>query len=177
MLSLSLPTEPHWLDLPLGVRVRVRPLTAARLEAARHRALRLYAARVKAAEAAAEHGMPTDTFGFTDANPGALQGLALQELARALAEYGVVGWEGIGDAAGEPLPINPASIEAFASHPVVGPAFREAYLAPLNAVSAEGNASAPPSAGVSAAAQDTAMSAQDEAPSLTGSTAAAAALA
>jgi len=29
MLTLDLPVEPYWLDLPRGVRVEIRPVTAA----------------------------------------------------------------------------------------------------------------------------------------------------
>jgi len=34
MLTLDLPTEPHWLDLPRGVRVEIRPVTTAVMAAA-----------------------------------------------------------------------------------------------------------------------------------------------
>jgi hypothetical protein len=34
MLTLDLPTEPYWLDLPRGVRVEIRPVTTAVMAAA-----------------------------------------------------------------------------------------------------------------------------------------------
>ena len=40
MIRLNLPTEPYWLDLPLGVRLLVRPLDTAVYEACRYRAVR-----------------------------------------------------------------------------------------------------------------------------------------
>ena len=32
MLTLDLPIEPYWLDLPRGVRVEIRPVTTVALE-------------------------------------------------------------------------------------------------------------------------------------------------
>jgi len=32
MLTLDLPTEPYWRDLPRGVRVEIRPVTTVALE-------------------------------------------------------------------------------------------------------------------------------------------------
>ena len=34
MLTLDLPAEPYWLDLPRGVRVEIRPVTTAVMAAA-----------------------------------------------------------------------------------------------------------------------------------------------
>ncbi|HYZ63059.1 MAG TPA: hypothetical protein VE650_11450 [Acetobacteraceae bacterium] len=34
MLTLDLPVEPYWLDLPRGVRVEIRPVTTAVMAAA-----------------------------------------------------------------------------------------------------------------------------------------------
>ena len=34
MLTLDLPIEPYWLDLPRGVRVEIRPVTTAVMAAA-----------------------------------------------------------------------------------------------------------------------------------------------
>jgi len=47
-LTLDLPTEPYWLDLPRGVRVEIRPITTAVMAAAQAAAsCRLGAARAE----------------------------------------------------------------------------------------------------------------------------------
>jgi hypothetical protein len=50
MLSLDLPAEPYWLDLPRGVRVGLRPVTTAVMAAAQAAAAR----RLGALRAASE---------------------------------------------------------------------------------------------------------------------------
>lgn len=40
MLTLDLPTEPYWLDLPRGVRVEIRPVTTSVMAAAQAAAAR-----------------------------------------------------------------------------------------------------------------------------------------
>ncbi|MDX2205950.1 MAG: hypothetical protein NW223_24600 [Hyphomicrobiaceae bacterium] len=44
MLTLDLPAEPFWLDLPRGVRVEIRPVTTAVMAAAQAAATRRLAA-------------------------------------------------------------------------------------------------------------------------------------
>ena len=44
MLTLDLPAEPYWLDLPRGVRVEIRPVTRAVMAAAQAAAARRLAA-------------------------------------------------------------------------------------------------------------------------------------
>jgi hypothetical protein len=44
MLTLDLPVEPYWLDLPRGVRVEIRPVTTAVMAAAQAAAARRLAA-------------------------------------------------------------------------------------------------------------------------------------
>ena len=96
MLTLDLPAEPYWLDLPRGVRVEIRPVTTAVMAAAQAgSAPRLGALR--AAEA--------------DLDPDMARGLAFSFLVKALARHAVVAWEGVGDTAGKPLPLSPEAVE------------------------------------------------------------------
>ena len=44
MLTLDLPVEPYWLDLPRGVRLEIRPVTTAVMAAAQAAAARRLAA-------------------------------------------------------------------------------------------------------------------------------------
>jgi len=85
MLTLDLPIEPYWLDLPRGVRVEIRPVTTAVMAAAQAGSARRLGA-LRAAEA--------------DLDPDMARGLAFAFLVKALARHAVTAWEGVGDTAG-----------------------------------------------------------------------------
>lgn len=138
-LNLHQPTEPFWIDFPnLGVRVQLRPLTLA-INAAIDSFV-----RQRVADMAREHldrvaaGAPLD--GLPDWNdPHVVAGHSRQLLTLALARYGIVAWEGVGDLQGEPVPVTPRNAEAFAAE--LGERFVIEYQAGLAALAAEGNAS------------------------------------
>jgi len=84
MLTLDLPTEPYWLDLPRGVRVEIRPVTTAVMAAAQAAAARRLAA-IRLAD--------------PDLDPDMSRGLSFAFLVKALARHAVTAWEGVGEAA------------------------------------------------------------------------------
>lgn len=90
MLKLQAPQrDPYWLDLAGGARLQMKPVTVAAI----------IAARSAAAEAMKADGadVATGSAAFT----------------RSLARWGIVGWEGIGDAAGKPVDPSPDTIDAL----------------------------------------------------------------
>jgi hypothetical protein len=125
MLSLDIPTEPYWLDLPRGVRVEIRPVTTAVMAAAQAAAQRRLAALREA---------------DTEMDPDLARGLAFALLAKALARHAVTAWEGVGDAAGKPLPLSPEAVERLMDLDEMASAFWERALLPIRTVAAEGNA-------------------------------------
>jgi hypothetical protein len=125
MLSLDLPTEPYWLDLPRGVRVEIRPVTTAVMAAAQAAAQRRLAALREA---------------DTEMDPDLARGLAFALLVKALARHAVTAWEGVGDAAGKPLPLSPEAVERLMDLDEMASAFWERALLPIRTVAAEGNA-------------------------------------
>lgn len=142
MFNLDLPTEPYWLDLPLGVRVKVRPLDGMLAAVARHHAAARVADIAKERAELAEAGVSADHLpDITD--PAIRGGLLQMELAAALARAGAMDWEGVGDADGEPVPFGVSAAERLARHPVMSEPFITQYFAPLQRVTDEGNASAP----------------------------------
>lgn len=155
MIRLAFERQPHWLSLPLGVRVEVEPLTTAIAAAARNDALRRVAIEIDEARAAEKAGQGADPLAFHAGNMSAAEGKATQYEIEALARFGIRAWEGIAAPDGAPLPVTPASIEAFARHPDIGPAFRDAYRRSVEALIAEGEGFAPSSAGNGAGAQTT----------------------
>jgi hypothetical protein len=124
MLSLDLPTEPYWLDLPRGVRVEIRPVTTAVMAAAQAAAQRRLAALREA---------------DTEMDPDLARGLAFALLVKALARHAVTAWEGVGDAAGKPLPLSPEAVERLMDLDEMAGAFWERALLPIRTVAAEGN--------------------------------------
>jgi len=124
MLTLDLPVEPYWLDLPRGVRVEIRPITTAVMAAAQAAASR----RLGAVRAAGEN-----------LDPDMARGLAFAFLVKALARHAVTAWDGIGDAAGKPLPLSPEAVERLMDLDDIAAAFWDGATRPVAAVAAEGN--------------------------------------
>jgi len=139
MFRLSLTNEMRWLELPMGVRVEVRPLTTAIVEAAASEALKRVALLQVEASVAEKAGQPYDKGGFNGANSSAMDGLWNQYRAEALARYGVNRWEGVGGPDGNPLPPSPQAIEAFAAHPALAREFVRLYAQPVAEIVSEGN--------------------------------------
>jgi hypothetical protein len=128
MLTLDLSREPEWLDLPAGVRLLLRPLGTALMAAARSDAAVVAAAEGDDREAAAV------------------------ALAKAIARRAVVEWEGIGDAAGNPVPPSPEGIDALLEIWPIFEAFQLGYVAKGLLLADEGNGSSPLPNGTSAGA-------------------------
>jgi hypothetical protein len=124
MLTLDLPVEPYWLDLPHGVRVEIRPVTTAVMAAAQSASSRRLGA-VRASDA--------------DLDPDMARGLAFAFLVKALARHAVTAWEGVGDAAGKPLPLSPEAIERLMDMDEMAAAFWDRATGPVATVALEGN--------------------------------------
>ncbi len=136
MLRLDLTSEPRWLDLGHGVRIRLAPLTTALMVAAR---ADLAVAALTAAAAP--------------------EALALA-MAKALARRAVLDWEGVGDADGAPLVVSSEGVDALLDVWPVFEAFQTGYVAKGLILDAEKNASAPSPSGLSAGATPTARPAR-----------------
>jgi len=125
MLTLDIPTEPYWIDLPRGVRVEIRPVTTAIVAAAQASAHRRLAA-LREADA--------------EIDPDLERGLAFAFLVKSLARHAVTAWEGVGDADGNPLPLSPEAVERLMDLDEMASAFFDRALIPVRKVAAEGNA-------------------------------------
>lgn len=144
MIRLNLPREPYWLDLPLGVRLRVRPVDTAVDATARFAAVETLRAEPEATSQARRLG------------------LAKAALATATAQAAILEWQGVLDADGDaPAPVTPETIARLMAVPSLAEAFVRAYYEPLERLAAEGEgcgaapngttAAAPTTAGVAAA--------------------------
>ena len=141
MIRLNLKREPRWLDLGHGVRLRVGPLTTALMAAAR--------------SDPAVTGLPE----------GASNETIAVAMAKALARLVVLDWQGVGDNAGNPVPVTPEGIEALLDILPLFEAFQLRYVATGLLLEAEKNASAPSPNGTSAGATATADPAAAPVPS------------
>ena len=143
---LDLPREPAWLDLPLGVRVKVHPLDSALFAAAsRIATIRLGAEPVPPWLAARERPDLAKEIGearFADALNIALAGLA------------IVDWQGVCNEDGDDVAPEPEAIERLmAAQWAIAQDFHRQYVLKAEALEAEGNGSpSAPNGGTGAAA-------------------------
>ena len=156
MIRLKVETEARWLELNVVtgrdakgkdvtnlVRVQVQPRTSVMDGAAAAQAARRIRAELEEADASGAAGMPLDPDGFNAKNTDVLNAKFNQYQLEALAQFGIIAWEGIADDSGQPLPVNAATTLAFASVPAIATAFSNAYSGSAALVDAEGNGSAP----------------------------------
>ena len=133
MIRLNLTAAPAWLTLGPGLRLLVAPLTTALMVSAR---------ADPAVEALPDSATQED--------------LALG-MAKAVARRAVLDWEGVGDDAGNLVPVTPEGIDALLEIWPIFEAFQTQYVARGLILDAEKNVSAPlpngPSAGASATAR------------------------
>lgn len=101
--------DPFWLDLLPGVRVQVRPVSVAAMLLAR-----AAAGDILKEEAERDGGTIRAGEAFT----------------RSLAQSGIVAWEGVGDAAGEPVEPNPDRVDQLLDHWPAFDAFDRLYVGP-----------------------------------------------
>ncbi len=118
MIRLNLTATPEWLDLAPGLRLLVGPLTTALMVSAR-------------ADPAIE-ALPG----------GASQEALALAMAKAVARRAVLDWEGVGDDAGNIVPVTPEGIDALLEIWPVFEAFQTMYVAKGLILDAEKNANA-----------------------------------
>ncbi|MGI8524647.1 MAG: hypothetical protein ACR2K5_00435 [Pseudolabrys sp.] len=141
MLKLALPQrEPYWLDLVPGVRIKVRPVTVAAIIAARQ---------------AAADAMKTPEGDEIFVGSAAF--------TRSIARWGILEWEGVGDADGAPVMPTTENIDALLELWQALDAVDRLYVAPALIGAQEKNASSLSPNGTSAGAKATAPRARKHA--------------
>ena len=146
MIRLDLPRDPHWLDLPHGVRVLVRPLDTATDAAARAAAVTDLRERGQTAPPAA-------------AKEPWRAGQTKDALARALGQLTILDWSGVLLAEGCPAPVTAESVALLMSIPKIATAFLRLIYAPLDRLAAEGEGCGAVPNGITRAAPDIATGA------------------
>lgn len=111
MLKLNIQTEPYWIDLGLGVRVKVRPCTSPIFYTARafmNKRLQDIGEEYRKRK---EIGASVDDLPDVE-NPEIREALAEEYLARGLARSAIIDWEGILESSGDDkAPVTPEKID------------------------------------------------------------------
>ena len=150
--------EAAWLDLPQGVRVKVRPLTSALYATARakaFRAVRDLAEHVDSVTAAG--GRIEDLPDLSD--PAAQTGVSEVMFAEGLGIAAIVEWENVTGPDGAPAPVTPANVVDLMNEVGFPDAFLSRYVRSHEKRLAEGNVSGPAPSGTSAPGPTTAEAA------------------
>jgi hypothetical protein len=127
----------YWLELTTGVRAKVRPITVAAIIAARQ-------AAAEAMKAPEGDGIFVGSAAFT----------------RSIARWGILEWEGVGDADGVPVTPTPENIDALLELWQAFDAVDRLYVAPALIQADEKNVSSLSPTGTSAGAKSTALRAR-----------------
>ena len=153
MLKLDLKKEPYWLDLPAGVRLKVRPLSTAVMSAAQASVIKQIGDWRQEIKARSESGADvTDIPNVDDENTR--MGVTEALLVSALARGAVIAWEGVMDKTGAAeSPVNDQNISELMSIWFVSQDFWKQYTAEISLLEIEGNASGLAVSGTSAAGQ------------------------
>ncbi len=146
MIRLDLPREPHWLDLPHGVRLLVRPLDTATDAAARAASVTDLRERGQTAPPAAAK------------EPWRL-GQTKDALARAVGQLTILDWSGVLLTDGSPAPVTAEMVALLMSIPKIATAFLRLIYAPLDRLAAEGEDCGAAPSGTTAAAPGIAVDA------------------
>lgn len=121
MLKLNLSNESRWIDLAGGVKIKVKPLTSAMMLAARNNPRVVALAK-----------------GRVDENVVQDDAVAL-EVAKIIGGMVIEEWDGVGDAAGEPVPVSQDWIDALFDLWPIFEAFQVGVVAGAMLVDAEKN--------------------------------------
>ena len=116
--------EPFWLELPHGVRVRVRPLTPFIYEGA--------LAAVKDTWAPMMNDMLTELEAgrwHVLSDPNTASAISLLTFAQTLAASAITEWEGVGDAAGAAVPASDMAAKELMLISPMAETFLALYLA------------------------------------------------
>ncbi|CAK0751160.1 putative DNA-binding protein [Azospirillaceae bacterium] len=145
-IRLNLPCVPHWLSLPHGVRVYVRPIDTATELAAREIAREQLQSTVNLPL------LPGDAFALERAQR---KGRAIEALAVASGQIAILAWEGVLSADGDvPEPPTLDSVRRIMAIPAIASAFINLYYQPLDRLKLEGEGCGVAPVGASGAALD-----------------------
>ena len=140
MLKLGVKHEPMWLDLPLGVRVYVRPLTPAIYQTAQAHGVREVLRLVEHQAAIHDAGGRVDDLPDMD-DEDARTGLSQVIFAECLAQSAILEWDGVIDLDDEPAEVTTDHVTQFMNDPLMNNSFLTRYCASHERLVREGKPS------------------------------------
>lgn len=147
----TIPKAVDTIDLPLGVTVKVRPITTPIWHQAQAFASRAVLALIEGDEIHDDLGI--DRSAMPDlSDPDAKEGFRQLLFAQALARAAIISWEGVLAKDGSPAPVTPAAINELMLVHAFAESFVVRYTARIIRALDEGNASGPSPNGTSATA-------------------------
>ena len=160
MLKLKFKNEPYWLDLGMGVRVKVKPCTSSVFYEAKAYMNSKVADMAKRIKDVRENGAKDENLlDLEDITKR--EAFADQQLILGLALAGIIEWDGILEAdTDEKAPLTPVKIEElFTNFWSIAEIFRQQYCGIQEILEAEKNAYTPEQDGTSAPGETTAKDA------------------
>src|SRR5574344_307134 len=148
MLKLKIQTEPYWLELGSGVKVKVKPGNSAVFYEAKAFMNARVADMAKRYKEAKDDGITTDIPpNLEDAKKR--EAFADQNLILGLARAGIIEWDGVLEAeSDEKAPLTPAKVEElFTNFWIIAENFRQQYCGIQEILEAEKNVSTPEPSG------------------------------
>lgn len=163
MLKLKIQTEPYWLELGSGVRVKVKPCNSAIFYEAKAFMNNKVADMAKKIKEAQDNGIQ-DTSLPDLSTTTKREAYADQQLILGLALAGILEWDGVLEAeSDEKAPLTPEKIEElFTNFWLIAENFRQQYCGIQEILEAEKNASSPEPSGTLVTGEATAKDADSK---------------
>lgn len=151
MLKLKFKNEPYWLDLGMGVRVKVKPCTSSVFYEAKAYMNSKVADMAKRIKDVRENGAKDENLPDLE-DITKREAFADQQLILGLALAGIIEWDGILEAdTDEKAALTPVKIEElFTNFWSIAETFRQQYCGIQEILEAEKNVSSPELSGTSA---------------------------
>lgn len=142
MLKLKIQTEPYWLELGSGVKVKVKPCNSAVFYEAKAFMNERVSDMAKRIKLAKDNGLKDNTLPDLD-SPTKREAYADQQLILGLALAGVIEWDGVlEEKSDEKAPLTPAKVEElFTNFWFIAENFRQQYCGIQEILEAEKNVS------------------------------------
>lgn len=150
MLKLKVKTEPYWLELGSGVKVKVKPCNSAVFYEAKafmnERVAEMAKKYKEVKDTGINQNIPLDM-----EDPKKREAFADQSLILGLALAGIIEWDGVLEAeSDEKAPLTPEKVEElFTNFWLIAENFRQQYCGIQEILAAEKNASTPEPSGTS----------------------------
>lgn len=163
MIKLKIQKEPYWLDLGMGVRVKVRPCTSSVFYEAKAFMNSKVAEVAERLKDVRENGVQDKDLPDLE-NQTKREAFADQQLILGLALAGIIEWEGILEAeTDEKAPLIPTKIEElFTNFWSIAETFRQQYCGIQEILEAEKNVSTPELSGTLVTGEATAKDADSK---------------